>query len=311
MRILPDRQVDLVKKQKWNGEWIYNIERYKKKNDNGPIILDHATIIWNEKEKVSIKSDNDYYYLNEDYYDPNAIVQLSDDGRYINAKRKARVQLSDGSYITARERIGKEDGRSDTYIIEYQNGDIFIGIPSILKGKEDLLPDINRECIKFMRELKIYKSINFIPWSGSMRYASGITEEFKNGENLTQKEKQRQEEKLRAEKEVIAQSKKEEEAKIERQKQERIRQEQEKQAKHNRLVKKYGASVTKEIEAGTVRIGTSEAVLKERYWSLISETGSTRIYADYGRYVGSQYYPDLISTRVVCRNGKVVRIDRY
>lgn len=262
----------------------------------GPILFDHATINWDYDGEVSIKSGNDYFYLND------------------KKPLQARVQLSDGGYITATA------GNMIIYIIEYPNGDKFHGLPSNRVSQRELASRYQsyQEFMEFMLTLKNYKSIDFMPWDGSMNYASGMRDNFKNGESMNMKQATKEriarEEAEKAEKEEqarLAREAAEKEARIKLQEQERINEERAKQAKHNRLVKKYGASIAKEIEAGKVRIGTSEAVLKEGHWFLISENSNTRIYAVYGRVVGTQYYPDLIRTRVVCRNGKVIQIDRY
>lgn len=273
-------EAQLVKNEnRWVGGYNYKIRG----DNSGPILFDHATISWNNKKKVSIKTDNDYYYF--DNFSP------------LNNPPEARVQLSDGGYIKATHTTIHKA----TYIIEYPNGDIFIGLPSNLINQSTPLQLGFRKFVEFMLALKKYKSTDFIPWDGSMSYASGKKRDnFEHGESMNEKERQRLEKEARAEKERIAQRAAEEKARIKLQEQERRNEELEKQAKHNRLVKKYGESITKEIESNQIRIGTSEAVLIEHWWTLISESSSTRI-----------YYDDILRKRVVCRNGKVVQIDRY
>lgn len=290
--ILNSRQVTLVKSaSRMTGAFSYKLKPH---GFSSPVVFEHATIMWDKSMKVYIKNNNDYFFLNPSYDQP-----------------QAKVQLSDGAYITATNQIRPEDGRTDSYTIEYRNGDKFIGLPANLREDTYKLPTQYRESIDFMLALKKYKGTDFTPWTGYMRYASGSTDNFKKGESINEKERIRQEEYARAEREAVNAYREAEEARLKQQEQERINREKEAQARHNKLVKKYGASVAKEIEAGKVRVGTSEVVLIENNWRLISESSSRRIYADYGRFVGTQYYPDLISTRVVCQNGKVVQIDQY
>ena len=215
------------------------------------------------------------------------------DGDYIVRNRRGiigevKIKLNDGSVFSY-------DRRKETYILKHPDGSYYSGT---FLGNEDFnLNSTNADIPAFRRnfenrfssaDLKYNNGVLTMPNGNTIKYSSGESEVDINRRRLQEEQ---------AEQEAYQRQQRQEKAKA--------------QARHEELVRHFGARTAKAIEDDEPYIGMPEAAFNEidgNYRVYEQNTNGT-VYSRISWFKNNRYYKDgFIAGYIVCQNGRIVKI---